>query len=686
MPPVATLPQLEQTLITIDEMTCRDYSRSSQLEWLETNGLGSFASGTVSGANTRRYHGLLVASLHPPVDRFVTLSKLEETVLVGKQYFELAANQFPGTISPKGHYFIQEFRLNPFPRWIYHVNGLLLEKAIFMLPGENTTVVRYRLLKPEEDLFAVLALRPFVAFREYHSLAGENEVIRRLPLREEPALLQLCPYDGLPVLMLHHNAVGFTVRPDWYRQFEYVEELNRGLNFREDLFTHGYFSFELSSKNPLAFVVATLDDKGPVSRQQVEAWETQEESRRRAIMTNPSSDDLFVQQLQLAADAFVIRRADGASSLIAGYHWFTDWGRDTMISLPGLALATGRFELARNILSSFLKYCDQGMLPNRFPDRDGAPEFNTVDATLWLFHAVYEYVLVTGDLAFLRDEAYPKLEEVIDWHAKGTRYGIRMDATDGLLSAGEPGVQLTWMDAKIGDWVVTPRQGKAVEINALWHNAIRVMEGFSRKLQKDERTSFYQQLAALIQQSFNRDFWNAEANCLFDCITKGVPERKIRPNQIFAVSLPHALLPTERAQAVVRVVKEKLLTPYGLRSLAPGDPDYRPVYKGNGYDRDSAYHQGTVWAWLIGPFVDAYLNAFGESGENCRYLKSLFEGFRQHVSEAMIGSISEIFDAEVPHAPKGCAAQAWSVAEVLRAYRKLQAIEAGRRCSPTIDG
>ena len=458
--PVAALPQLEQTLITIGEMRCRDYSKSSQLEWLETNSLGSFASGTVSGANTRRYHGLLVASLHPPVDRFVTLSKLEETVLVGKQYFELSANQFPQTVSPKGHYFIQEFRLEPFPTWVYNVNGLLLEKVVFMLPGENTTVVRYRLLKPEEDRFAVLALRPFVAFRDYHSLASENDAIQRLPVREEPALLQLRPYDGLPALTLHHNAIGFTVRPDWYRQFEYVEELNRGLNFREDLFTHGYFSFELSSKNPVAFVVATLDDKGSISTQQVEAWESQEESRRRAIMTSPASDDPFVQQLQLAADAFVIRRADGASSIMAGYHWFTDWGRDTMISLPGLALTTGRFELAKNILSSFLKYCDQGMLPNRFPDRDGAPEFNTVDATLWLFHAVHQYFLATGDLEFLRDEAFPKLEEVIDWHLKGTRYGIRMDAADGLLAAGEPGVQLTWMDAKIGDWVVTPRPRK----------------------------------------------------------------------------------------------------------------------------------------------------------------------------------------------------------------------------------
>ena len=661
-------------MISISELTCRDYAKSSRLEWLETNGLGSFASGTVSGANTRRYHGLLVASLYPPVDRFVILSRLEETVLVGKQYYELAANQFRETISPKGYYLIQEFRLNPFPRWIYNVSGLLLEKAVFMLPGENTTVVRYRLLKPEEDRFAVLALRPFVAFRDYHSLAEENEAIQRLPVREEPALLQLRPYDGLPALTLHHNAIGFTGRPDWYRQFEYVEELNRGLGFREDLFTHGYFSFDLSSKNPLAFVVATLDDKGSVTSQQVEAWEKHEESRRNAIMMGAGATDPFVQQLQLAADAFVIRRADGAASIIAGYHWFTDWGRDAMISLPGLALTTRRFGLAKNILSSFLKYCDEGMLPNRFPDRGGAPEFNTVDATLWLFHAVHQYFLATGDIVFLRDEAFPKLEEVMDWHMKGTRYGIRMDAADGLLSAGEPGVQLTWMDAKIGDWVVTPRHGKAVEINALWHNAMCVMESFSRELKNEQRTHFYRQLRSKIQLSFNQAFWNPSANCLFDCIQDGVPDKKIRPNQILAVSLPHALLPPARAQSVVQVVKDQLLTPCGLRGLAPGDPDYHPVYQGNVYERDSAYHQGTVWAWLIGPFVDAYLNAFGESEENIAYLKSLFKGFRHHLSEAMLGSISEVFDAEAPHKPKGCAAQAWSVAEVLRAYQKLQAL------------
>jgi predicted glycogen debranching enzyme len=671
MTTVAVQPGQEPRNIVLDEITCKNYSKSSRLEWLETNGLGSFASGTVSGANTRRYHGLLVASLHPPVDRFVTLSKVEETLVQGERRFELAANQFPFTVSPKGYSQIREFRLSPFPCWTYDLKGLLLEKSLFMMHGENTTVIRYKLLNPGES-FAVLVVRPLLAFRDYHSLTAENGSLQQRPEKEEPGLLQLHPYDGLPPLRLYHNGVAFTVEPNWYRKFEYLEELDRGLEFREDLFTHGYFSFGLSFKDPEAFLVATLNDKEPVTLAQVQEMEDRERSRRQQIALSLSSSDPFIQQLTLAASSFDIKRAGGASSVIAGYHWFTDWGRDTMIALPGLALTTRRFDLARGILSSFLKYCDQGMLPNRFPDKDGAPEFNTVDATLWLFHAVHEYFKAAKDLAFIRDEVFARLEEVIDWHMKGTRYGIRIDAADGLLAAGEPGIQLTWMDAKIGDWVVTPRQGKPVEVNALWYNAMRVMEALSTQLEKKDRARFYQQQADVIQASFNRAFWNAEAGCLYDCIEAAGPDRKIRPNQIFAVSLPFALLPREKAKAVVQVVKEKLLTPYGLRSLAPEDPAYRKVYAGNPLERDSAYHQGTVWPWLMGPFVDAYLNVFGESEESARYLGSLFEGFRQHMSEAMLGSISEIFDADAPHAAKGCGAQAWSVAEVLRAVEKLR--------------
>ena len=669
----ATQSRLDQRVISIDETTCRDYSKSSHLEWLETNGLGSFASGTVSGANTRRYHGLLVASLHPPVDRFVMLAKLEESFVLGDERFELSSNQFPFTVSPKGYSLIQEFRPNPFPCWTYNLNGLLLEKSVFMLHGENTTVIRYELLNPQGH-FAVLAVRPFVAFRDYHSLTSENGSIRRLPEKDEPGLVQLRPYDGLPSLQLHHNGVGFTVQPDWYRQFEYLEELDRGLDFREDLFSYGYFSFELSANSPTVFLVATLNEQKSLTLQQVEEMEGRERARRGRIVQSAPSADPLAQQLALAADSFVITRADGASSVIAGYHWFTDWGRDTMICLPGLALTTRRFDLARSILSSFLRYCDQGMLPNRFPDKSGDPEFNTVDATLWLFHAVHEYWKASRELAFVREEAFPKLEEVIDWHI--TRYGIHMDEADGLLAAGAEGVQLTWMDVKIGDWVVTPRHGKPVEVNAPWYNALRVMETLSRQLKMREKAKFYQRLADRAQKSFLQSFWNDEAHCLYDCIQDGVSNRKIRPNQLFAVSLPFPLLTGEKAKAVVKVAQERLLTPYGLRSLAPEDPDYHKAYQGSPHERDSAYHQGMVWAWLIGPFVDAYLNAFGASEENRSYLQSLFDPFCQHLGEAMLGSISEIFDAEPPHAPKGCATQAWSVAEVLRAWQKIADIQA----------
>jgi predicted glycogen debranching enzyme len=666
----ATPSKLNQIGLAINEEICRDYPKSSHLEWLETNGLGSFASGTVSGTNTRRYHGILVASLHPPVDRFVTLSKLDETLLIGDERFELSSNQFPFTVNPKGYSFIHEFRLAPFPAWTYNVNGLRLQKSLFMVHGENTTIVRYQLLSSEQP-FAILAVRPFLSFRDYHSLTSQNGSIRQAPERDEPGLLQLHPYEGLPSLQLHHNGAGFTVRPDWYLKFEYLEELDRGLDFREDLFTPGYLSFELSAGRPSAYVVASLNGREKLSLQEVDRFEERERARREKIAFSTGTDDALTQQLALAADAFVITRADGAASVIAGYHWFTDWGRDTMISLPGLTLTTRRFELAKDMLSSFLKYCDQGMLPNRFPDRDGAPEFNTVDATLWLFHALYEYWRATNDTAFVRDEAFPKLEEIIEWHQKGTRYDIHMDPADGLLSAGTEGVQLTWMDAKIGDWVVTPRHGKPVEINALWHNAARVMQRLSREHKDKNKEDVYGRLADRIQASFNEAFWNGQANCLFDCIQNGVPDAKIRPNQIIAVSLPFPLLPRERAQAVVQKIEEKLLTPYGLRSLAPEEPEYRNGYRGNPYERDSAYHQGTVWAWLIGPFVDAYLNAFGESEQNRRHLRTLFGSLRQHLSEAMLGSVSEIFDADPPHAPKGCAAQAWSVAEVLRSLQKI---------------
>ena len=658
-------------MILLDETICRNYSDSSRREWLEANGLGSFASGTVSSVNTRRYHGLLTASLHPPGERFVLLSKLEETILIGNQRYELSSNQYRFVVHPQGHHFIKQFRLDPFPRWTFEVDRISLEKSVFMVHGENTTVIRYEILDPTPHQFAVLAVRPLVAFRDYHSLTSENGSIRRQLEAEEPGLLRIRPYEGLPELRIHHNGIGFTVNPDWYHRFEYLEELDRGLDYCEDLFSYGYLSYELSPKKRLAFLIATLKEKPSLSVSDLDQMESKERVRRQKIAVSIPQADAFAQQLTLSADSFIVRRSEGAMSVIAGYHWFTEWSRDTMISLPGLALVTGRLALTRQILSFFFNHCDKGMLPNHFPESNGPPEFNTADATLWLFHVVREYLDASEDLAFVKEEAFPKMEGIIYYHQQGTRFNIRMAETDGLLSAGADGVQLTWMDAKIGEWVVTPRYGKTVEINALWYNALRVMEQLCKRFKERQKEEQYQRIADRVQQSFNQMFWNADDRCLFDFINGDYKDRKIRPNQILAVSLPFSLLPLERARSVVRIVKEKLLTPFGLRSLAPEDPDYRKAYRGNLAERDSAYHQGTVWAWLMGPFVDAYLNAFGTSSEILKFLKSLLEPFKAHLKEAMLGSISEIFDAEPPHTPKGCGAQAWSVAEVLRAYQKI---------------
>ena len=384
-----------------------------------------------------------------------------------------------------------------------------------------------------------------------------------------------------------------------------------------------------------------------------------------AVDDHAASPDPLVQQLTAAADQFIVQRGE-LNSVIAGYHWFADWGRDTMIALPGLTLMTGRPEIARNILEAFAASADQGMLPNRFPDAGESPEYNTVDATLWLFEAVRSYLRYSGDHAFVRERLYPKLKEIVDWHLRGTRYGIHVD-TDGLLACGEPGVQLTWMDAKVGDWVVTPRTGKPVEIQALWYNALRILGDLAHKFSDSGPETFLHELANQARQRFEAQFWNADAGCLYDVIDAEHRDASIRPNQIFAVSLHHSMLPPDKQRQVVDVVQRELLTPVGLRSLSPHDANYRPHYEGGVRERDSAYHQGTVWPWLIGPFISAYVKVHGRREEAREQAGAWVKTFHEHLSTAGLGQIPEIADAEPPHEPRGCIAQAWSIAELLRA-------------------
>ncbi|MBN9656726.1 MAG: glycogen debranching enzyme family protein [Acidobacteria bacterium] len=646
----------------IPRSICADLPQASTREWLETNGLGGFASSTITGLNTRRYHGLLCAATKPPVGRMMLLSKVEETLIVDGRRFDLAVNQYPGAVHPQGHQYLFEFRLDPYPVFVYQVAGLELEKRLFLVHGENTTVIEYELRALDRDGLSSceLELRPLLAFRDYHSTTHQNDAIDRA-FECTPGLVALTPYAGLPSLFLAHDAQQVEATGHWYNNFEYEVERERGLDFREDLFQPLVLHYDFHCR-ARATLVASTGRRDAAAAPQLRRDEL---ARRAAIVAAAPSSEPVVQALVAAADQFIVQRGS-LKTVIAGYPWFSDWGRDTMIALPGLTLHTGRPETARQILQAFAESVDQGMLPNRFPDAGEAPEYNTVDATLWFFEAIRAYVAVTGDYPFVRDSLFPTLKDILHAHLRGTRYSIRVE-DDGLLHCGEGGVQLTWMDAKVGDWVVTPRTGKPVEIQALWYNALCVMEDLSHRFGDLGAELFLRKLAQRARASFNEKFWNDEAGCLYDVVDSPGCDAAIRPNQIFAASLPHSMLSSSRARQVVQTVHRDLLTPLGLRSLSPRDPAYRPRYEGGVYERDSAYHQGTVWPWLLGPFISAYVRVNGGTPEARAAAAAWLEPISHHLSQACLGQISEIADAEAPYMARGCPAQAWSVAEILRA-------------------
>jgi predicted glycogen debranching enzyme len=647
--------------LVIDGETCRDLDSARQLEWLETNGLGGFASSTVCGLNTRRYHGLLVAATRPPVGRVVLLSKLEETLVLGDRRFDLGTNSYSGAMNPRGYEVLNEFRIDPWPIAVFGVEGVLIEKAVFMVHGENTVVIEYS-IKSEGELppDTWLELHPLIAFRDYHGLTHENPHLDS-SLETNAGLTTITPYPDLPSLHFTHDG---EVDPTgyWYRNFEYSVEKERGLDFREDLFNPFRIRIALNDRERCVVIVST--EASYRSTSDVERLRLTETKRRREIADSFPESEPLVRALAVAADQFIVAR-EPDKTVIAGYHWFSDWGRDTMVALPGLALATGRREVAQSILLAFARVVDRGMLPNRFPDAGETPEYNTVDATLWYFEAVRRFLEETSDFAFVKENLYDVLVEIIDWHIRGTRYNIHADS-DGLLNSGAPGVQLTWMDAKVGDWVVTPRVGKPVEIQALWHNALSFMNQLAGELGNRDASRKYSQLARKAKASFNDMFWNESEGCLFDVIDGSHRDSSIRPNQIFAVSLRNSMLTRARARQIVDVVQRELLTPYGLRTLSREDSAYRGVYGGSPLERDGAYHQGTVWPWLMGPFITAYLSAYGRNRKTRAQMEQWLKPFEQHLSDAGLGQISEVFDGDPPFHPGGCIAQAWSVAELLR--------------------
>ena len=641
---------------------CRDFARGVTKEWIETDGLGGYASSTIIGANTRRYHGLLVVALRPPTRRLVLLSKLEETLAVREVEYDLTCNQYAGVIHPRGHENLLSFRLDPFPTMVYEVGPASrptrLEKQIIMARGTPAVFVRYRLLSSPGA--ASLIVRPLVTCRDYHHLRQENpEFATTAAISGARDLVMMTPCADGPTLHMHFKEAYFEAWGDWYRSFEYAEEAARGLDCQEDLYSPGFFT-RTFSQGETCYFVASLDPPAQLDP----GLMVEQERRRRTFLLRGwerASEDLAA--LVSATDAFLVSRQAGRSEsppdgVLAGYHWFEEWGRDTMISLPGLTLVTRRFDVAKAVLTSHASLVSQGLIPNRLPDAGATPDYNTVDATLWMFWAAHKYLDYTGNRDYL-ESLLPALCDIIAWHVRGTRYGIGVDP-DGLLHAGEPGAQLTWMDAKVGDWAVTPRHGKAVEVNALWHHALRFVEELGAAHDGPPATE--------VAKQFRARFWNPDLGYLNDVVDGDVPaDTSLRPNQIIAVSLPYPLLPPDQARRVVEVVERELLTPYGLRTLSPHDPRYRGHYGGDQLARDGAYHQGTVWAWLLGPFLTAYLKVSDDKAAAQQTARRWLAPLFAHLREAGLNQISEVFDGDQPHHSRGCIAQAWSVAEILRA-------------------
>jgi predicted glycogen debranching enzyme len=665
-------------------------------EWLVTNGLGGYASGTVSGVATRRYHGYLIAAMPAPLGRIMTLSHLSEMIRLddGSRVLLSGDETGAGELNLHGAEHLVDFRLEfGLPTWQYEVAGLVIEKQIVLPHGQNAVFIVYRLLSGDRPVR--LKLLPSVHFRNH-----DAPVSTPLP---RPIRLQICDdrYELLPAndypplrLRIYGERSAFTaegrVIPEWMYRIEH----NRGYDAKGQLYSPGYFRADISPGNDVALVASTESWETVCALKPDEALAAERARRKRLLACAPVPVRSGLGgELVLAADQFLIRPAarvedsaraaasgDQARTVIAGYHWFTDWGRDTMISLEGLTLATGRHAEAGYILRTFAHHVRDGLIPNLFPD--GAKEglYHTADASLWFFHALDRYLKVTDDYSTL-EQLLPKLLEIVERHAQGTKYGIGVDPADCLLRQGAAGYQLTWMDAKVGDWVVTPRRGKAVEINALWYNALKLLEGWLRYANRASEADRWAKEARQCFESFNRRFWYEQGGYLYDVVDgeQQAYDTACRPNQVFAISLEHPVLERSRWPAVLEVVRDRLVTPVGLRSLAPGHADYKEKYYGDLRARDAAYHQGTVWGWLIGPFIDAWLKLYPDDHST---VQQWLTGYESHIHEACVGSISEIFDAEEPFTPRGCIAQAWSVAEVLRCLLKVQQLTGGEARAP----
>lgn len=660
----------EQSHVSFGREICGDLEAGLRREWLVTNGLGGYASATLPGVLSRSYHGLLVAALEPPVARTVLVAGAVEWATYDGKRYPLSTHEFgDGTFAPDGYRYLESFRLDgTLPVWTFAAADALIERRLWMPYGANTTYVTYRLVRGSRPLD--LDITPLVTFRTFHGLASGRDWSICVNPRDNGAVIRA--YDGAQPFGLRSDRAEFRPGGAWWWDFRHRAESERGLGDHGDLFAPGSFFARLEPGESVAVIYSTdeepdLDASGSLAA-------TQQRQQTLLRWAGAQVADPVVQQLVLAADQFLVSRPlpdnpDGRS-VIAGYHWFNDWGRDTMISLPGLTLATGRAGEAASILRTFAEFLADGLLPNNFPDMAGViPGYNTADATLWYILAIRAYEEITGDSHLVID-LLPVLQQIIARHTSGTRYGIGVDPADGLLRAGEPGVQLTWMDAKVGDWVVTPRIGKPVEINALWYNALRTVATFSRVAGDATGAGRYDDMADRTRDAFRARFRRPGLDHLADVIDgPDGDDWSMRPNQVFALSLPYPLLDGDDARIVLDAVGRSLLTSFGLRSLSPDDPAYTGTYGGDQLHRDGAYHQGPVWSWLLGPYAEARYRLDGDVAAALKVLRPIGD----HLRDAGLGSVSEIFEGDPPHLPKGCVAQAWGVAEILRVLRMLSA-------------
>ncbi|HPB31820.1 MAG TPA: amylo-alpha-1,6-glucosidase [Candidatus Sumerlaeota bacterium] len=656
--------------IDVDAEFCQNPDLALTREWIITNGLGGYAFSTISGCNTRKYHGLLAAALDPPVDRRMSLSKFKETVMTDEEPCSLSCDHRPEGFDSDGLLTLVNFRMAPDPVFTYASENWEIEKSLFMVQGQNTLVVIYRLLSGIQNL--VLRVTPLVTDRSIHDVIPDDpEFIRSSFLAMEPGRVVYQAPRKHYALRLYNNSVKTDSSQTTLDVLLYPTEPLLGYAGVDKLLNICEMHFSLSKEHP-AWIIATTESDDPGDPFQLEKMQSVRNRffiKKSRELHPDGTDDPVLQVLLTAADSFVVKRGDG-KSVIAGYPWFADWGRDTMIALPGLFLSTRRFEEARQILLSFLKYYRDGLIPNCFPEEGREPIYNTVDASLWFIHAAYEYYMATGDDNTIRTPLYQAVADIIKHYIAGTRFGIKQD-TDGLIMAGEEGYQLTWMDAKVDDIVVTPRMGKNVEINALWYHALKIAAVFADLMDDQDAFAAYEMHAEKVREAFIEQFWFEENAYLLDTIGPDGPDSGIRPNQVFAISLPHPVLTGEKAEKVLRCIQRCLLTPYGLRTLAPDAPEFKGIYEGDLRSRDFAYHQGTVWGWLIGPYIDALIKVEGNSPSVAEKGLQILEPLIRHLGEAGLGQVSEIFDGNAPHTPRGCIAQAWSVGELLRTYLKL---------------